>query len=199
LADAENTAPAVSAAFVSPAPVASALDEARLDVRLAGYCILCDRIVERLEDGTCPKGHPADGITGRIVLIDDDPVPILPAFNWGAFLLPFLWGPAHGQWVGAVFLPIWLFADSILSSAGRGGVPTLVAAVVVAALTLLFEWYFAKRANGLAFRRVIDTQSAEQFARSERLWAIAAIPMVIGLIAWAAWFRIAVAPTLGAG
>jgi len=187
LADAENP--------LHAAPAAD-LDDARLDVRVAGYCVYCDHIIARAEDGSCPKGHPADGVTGRIVLVDDDPVPELPAFNWAAFLLPFVWGPAHGQWVGVVFLPIWLFADSIVGTAGRGGGAATIGAIVVMVCTLAFEWFFAKRANGLAFRRVIPTQSAEEFARRQRLWTMAAVPVAMLLLGWVFWFRVVVAPTL---
>jgi hypothetical protein len=202
LADAENMATAPGAALTQPSAEAPEttyvdLDDARLDVRLAGYCVYCDRIVERADDDRCPEGHPARGIAGRIVLIDDDAVPALPRFNWAAFLIPFLWGPAHGQWVGAIFLPIWLFADSIVSSARSGGAVSTVAALVVASLTLLFGWWFAKRANGLAFRRVIATQTAEEFARRQRIWSIAAVLVATGLLGWAVWFRVVIAPTLG--
>jgi hypothetical protein len=188
-ASAVASAPAGDSGFAS-------LDDARLDVRVAGYCVYCDHIIERNPDGTCPKGHPSDAVTGDIVLIDDDPLPTLPAFNWAAFLIPFIWGPAHDQWIGAVFLPIWLFADSIVATASKGGALGIAGAVVVFALTLLFEWWFAKRANGLAFRRVIGKQSAETFARRQRVWAIAAVPAVIALIGWGVWFHVGVAPTL---
>jgi hypothetical protein len=199
LADAENTAVAPVAAGVAAALAAvpaTSLDDARLDVRFAGYCVYCDHIIERNPDGSCPKGHPSDGVTGRIVLVDDDPVPRLPAFNWAAFLIPFIWGPAHGQWVGAIFLPIWLFVDSILASARSGGVASAVGAAVVAAGTLAFEWFFAKRANGVAFRRVIGGQTVEEFARRQRLWAMAAVPSALLMAGWAIWFRVAIAPTL---
>jgi hypothetical protein len=193
LADAENTAAEpFSDAAVAPA---AGLDDARLDVRFAGYCVYCDHIIERNPDGSCPKGHPSDGVSGRIVLVDDDPLPNLPPFNWAAFLMPFIWGPAHGQWVGAIFLPIWLFVDSILASARSGGAASMLGAAVVAGGTFAFEWFFAKRANGLAFRRVIGSQTAEEFARRQRVWAIAAVPAALLMLAWAAWFRVAAVPT----
>lgn len=204
MADAENTAPASLTAEGAAVPggtaaaPAATLDDARLGVRFAGYCVYCDHIVERAEDGGCPKGHPADGVTGRIVLIDDDPLPELPSFSWAAFLVPFVWGPAHGQWVGLLFLPIWVFVDSILGTAGRGGAAAVGAAVVLAA-TLAFEWLFAKRANGLAFRRVITTQTAEEFTRRQRIWAIAAVPAAMLLLACAIWFHIAGVSALRVG
>jgi len=196
LADAENVAASSSAAGTSKPEEFASLDEARLDVRAAGYCVYCDHIIERNPDGSCPQGHPADGVTGRIMLIDDDAVPTLPGFNWAAFLIPFIWGPAHDQWIAAIFLPIWLFADSILDTASKAGTVGWLGAGVVFAVTLTFQWWFGKRANGLAFRRVIDKQSAEEFARRQRIWTIAAIPAFLVLMTWAVWFRVVVAPTL---
>ena len=171
-------------------------DDALLGVRFAGYCVMCDRIVERKADGSCPEGHSADGITGRIVLVDDERVPVLPRFNWGAFLLPFIWGPAHESWVGMIFLPIWLFMDSIISTADKGGIPTTIGSVIVVVLTLTFQAYYAKRANGVAFRRVTDRQTVEEYARRERLWAVACAPVAALLVAWMVWFHVVVAPGL---
>ena len=177
---------------------AGGIDDARLDVDFAGYCAYCDRIVVREADGSCPEGHPAEGVAGRIVLVDGEEPEQLPRFNVAAFLLPFIWGPAHEQWVGAVFLPIWLFLDSIVATAGKGGVPTTIAAVMVVTLTLAFQAFFAKRANGVAFRRVIGRMTVSDFARRQRAWAWGAAPAAALMIAWMVWFRVVVAPTLPA-
>jgi hypothetical protein len=173
------------------------VNAARLQVvRTAGYCVVCDHIVEREPDGSCPQGHPWEAVTGRIVLADDEPVPSLPRFNIGAFVLPPIWGPAHHQWVGAIFLPIWLFMDSIVGTANSGGVPTLIAAPTVVAITLAFQAYFAKRANGLAYRAVCDRMSVAEYVRRERWWTIACVPAAAALVAWAVWFDVVVRPTL---
>lgn len=158
----------------------------------------CDRIVEREPDGSCPSGHPADAVSGRIALFEDDPVPQLPRFNLSAFLLPFIWGPAHEQWVGAAFLPIWLFLDSIVGTANKGGVPGAVGAFVVVTVTLTFQAFFAKRANGVAYRRVMADTTVDEFRRRERIWTLASLPAAALLAAWVIWFHIAVAPTLSA-
>ena len=163
-------------------------------MRFAGYCVHCDRIVVREADGSCPAGHSADGVTGRIVLVDDEPVPVLPRFNWGAFLLPFIWGPAHDQWVAMIFLSIWLFMDSIIATADKGGIPTTIGGVIVVVLTLTFQAYYAKRANGVAFRRVIGKQTVEEYVKRERVWAIACIPAALLLVAWMVWYHVAIAP-----
>ncbi len=166
------------------------LADALIDVRFAGYCTYCDRIVERLPDGSCPGGHPAQVVSGRIPLDANMAVPQLPRFNLAAFLIPPIWGPAHGQWVGAIFLPMWLFMDSIIATAGRGGVWTTAAAFLVVGCTLAFGAFFAKRGNGLAYRRVCAQMSVEEYVRRERVWAIASVPAAAVLVGWALWFHL---------
>ena len=173
-----------------PETTFGSLDDARIDVRVAGYCALCDRIVERAGDGSCPEGHPAEAVIGRVVLGPHEPVPVLPRFNLAAFLLPPIWGPAHGQWVGAVFLPMWLFIDSIIASVEGGGIAARLVPLVVVATTLAFQAFFAKRANGLAWRRVAETVSVARFVRRERWWAVASVPAASVLIGWAIWFHL---------
>lgn len=166
------------------------LDEARIDLRVVGHCVMCDRIVERADDGSCPEGHPADAVTGRVVIGPRDDVPALPRFNLAAFLIPPIWGPAHGQWVGAAFLPMWLFVDSIIGSSGAGGMATRIASYVVIATTLAFQAFFAKRANGLAWRRVAEKTPVAEYAKRELIWAIASVPVAAAIIAWAVWFHL---------
>jgi len=173
------------------------IEDARIDLRTAAYCVLCDALVERRPDGTCPDGHPAEALTGRIVLDDDEPVPSLPAFNLAAFLIPPIWGPGHGVWIGAIFLPIWLFADSVIVSAVRfGGRGQWIGAAVVLVATVAFEYFFARRANGVAFRRVMHKMTAEEFVRRQRTWAIASIPVAIMLLGWGLYFDLVLGPAL---
>ncbi len=166
------------------------MEEARLDFRQIGYCALCDKMVERCDDNTCPSGHPEDAVFGRIVIEADEPIPQLPGFNLGAFLVPFIWGPGHGQWVGAFFLPIWLFMDSIIRSAVDGPVALKVAAAVVVVATVAFEAHFARTANGMAWRRVHTTTTVEEFVRRERAWTWAMIPLFVLFVSWAVWFDV---------
>jgi hypothetical protein len=172
------------------------LDDARLSLRAVGYCVLCERLVERNDDGTCAAGHPAEAIHGLLLLTDDEPVPVLPRFNLAAFLVPLIWGPAHGQWVGALFLPIWLFADSAIVSAARRGGLMWIAAFVVAAGTIGFMYFFARHANGVAFRRVIGRLSVGEYLRRERIWALVAVPAAAAMLGWAIYFDLVLAPVL---
>lgn len=171
-------------------------DAARIPMRYAGYCVLCDRIVERDEAGACPEGHPSEAVTGHLVLAEDDVVPQLPRFNLAAFLIPPVWGPAHGLWAGAIFLPMWLFADSILRSAGRGAAG-IIGGVVVVGVTLAMMWWFARRANGLAWRRVCDRVSIGEYARRERVWAMVSVPVAVLLLGMALYFDLVVLPARG--
>lgn len=170
------------------------IEAARVHLRHAGYCVHCDRIVERAQDGSCPAGHPAEGVTGRILLADDAPVPGLPRFNLAAFLIPPIWGPAHGQWAGAIFLPLWLFADSVVRSAGvaPGG---WAGAVIVLTATLAAQAWFGKRANGLAWRRVCDRVGVDEFGARQRVWAAVAVPVAAVLLGAAIYFDTVVLPT----
>ena len=164
------------------------MEAARLELRQAGYCVLCDRMVERSADGSCPAGHPAEAVFGRIMLEAGEGMPELPRFNLGAFLVPFLWGPGHGQWVGAFFLPLWLFMDSIVRSAINGPGALKVAATIVVVATLGFEAHFATRANGMAWRRVADQMTVDEFVRRERVWTLALVPAFIAFVAWAIYY-----------
>lgn len=177
---------------MTDAPTPAGPEAARLDVRVAGYCVACNRIVVRADDGSCPKGHDAAAISGRLVLADGEPVPTLPRFNLAAFLVPPVWGPGHGQWAGAVFLPMWLFMDSVVASAeGRGGL--VAGAVAVVAVTFGMQAWFASRANGLAWRRIAERVSVEQYLRRERVWLAVCVPLAFLIYGWGLYYRLVIA------
>ena len=178
------------------APAVDPLEDVRFELRSAGYCVLCDKIVERTAGGSCEAGHTPAAISGHITLDPSEPLPVLPRFNLGAFLMPPIWGPAHGQWVGAFFLPIWLFADSAIVAAARNGGLQWIGATVVIAGTLGFEYFFARKANGVAFRRVMDKMSVAEFTRRQRTWGIAMIPLAVALVAWGLYFDLVLAATV---
>jgi hypothetical protein len=185
-----------SSSALSQVEAVGSLDDALLDLRSIGYCVICERLVERQADGRCAEGHLPEAVHGQMLLTADETLPVLPRFNLAAFLIPLFWGPAHGQWVGAFFLPIWLFADSAIVSAVQRGGWMYIAAVVVACGTLGFQYFFARHANGVAFRRVIGRLSVEEYLRRQRIWAVVAIPVSAALLGWAIYFDLVLRPAL---
>ncbi len=125
---------------------------------------------------------------------------MLPRFNLAAFLMPPIWGPAHGQWVGALFLPIWLFADSAIASAVRMGGAMWIAAVLVAAGTLGVP---------VLLRAARERRRVSPSDRARERRGVPAPPAPVGdrvacrlrraLLAWAIWFDLVVAarPLIG--
>lgn len=168
--------------------------EASANDRFAGYCVLCNRIVERTPEGECSAGHPTEAVWGAIRLGLDETAPVLPKFNMAAFVMPPIWGPAHGAWAGFFVLPIWLFADNVFVTAFGGSAIRVIGAILVGLFTLLFQCWFATRANGLAFRRVCERVSVADFARRQRVWALACVPLAAALIGWTIYFHVVIEP-----
>lgn len=173
---------------VTDAPI-EGVESARITVRSAGYCAYCDRIVERASNGDCLAGHPAAAVAGRIVLAPGQELPSLPRFNLSAFLVPPVWGPAHGQWAGAIFLPLWLFLDSTVRAAVQhpSGF-TVPPAIIASVVTLAAMSWFGKRGNGLAWRRVSGHRSPAEYARRERAWLVVSVPLFVLLAGIAVYY-----------
>lgn len=115
---------------------------------------------------------------------EDSAVAALPSFNWGAFLMPPIWGVAHGQWAGVFFLPAWAFVDNVLRGERVFGPGTLALGVAMALATLALQFVFARNANRVAWGRARDGLSLEVFLRRERYWAIASALLAVGMAAW---------------
>lgn len=182
---AETTAP-------EPAERPLGIEAARISLRAAAHCAICDRMVEVAPDGTCPEGHPAELLGGCVDLEEGEECPQLPRFNLAAFAFPPVWGVAHGQWMSVLFIPLWIFVDSAVAVARRGIIP-LMGAIVVSLGTLAFQGFFAKRANGIAWRRVAGQMSVDEFARRQRRWALLCVPLGIFAVAWAVYYRLVIA------
>jgi hypothetical protein len=163
-------------------------DRASAPSIVVGHCLTCNAMIVRSEDGSCPQGHSPDAVAGFIELAPGQPLPHLPGFNWGAFLIPPIWGVAHGLWSGVFFLPLWAFVDSVIRS-------TLTMALWVRALswlsllvTLGFQYEFGRTANRLAWRRACRRMTLGEYVRVQRLWAVGGGLAFAGLAAWIAVF-----------
>lgn len=115
----------------------------------------------------------------------DPPAPI-PRFNWGAFFIPPIWGVANGQWPGVFFLPLWVFVDNMVQGPHPFGVWNLVIGWSIAAATLGAQAVYAANANRIAWSRVAGRMTPEQFARRQRVWGIAGVIVIAGMIVWIA-------------
>lgn len=130
-----------------------------------------------------PEGSDSD----LEALFADPPSPI-PRFNWGAFLIPPIWGVANGQWPGVFFLPLWAFIDNMLRGPQPFGVWSAVMGWSIAGLTLGIQALYAANANRLAWRRVAGHMSPEQYARRQRWWAVIGAVVFAGMVVWITLF-----------
>lgn len=124
----------------------------------------------------------------------------MPPINIGAFLLPPIWGPAHGMWATIVYYPIWLFADNVFYAAWSERTPLAIGVGAVVFVTLLaITLVFARLSQPFAAHRAVARGiSKERYLKRERVWAVACA--VVGAVALAAatYYNLAVRPTVGA-
>ncbi|MCL2025031.1 MAG: hypothetical protein FWG78_04580 [Coriobacteriia bacterium] len=174
-----------------------------------GYCVYCNKLVRRTAQAACPNDeHPGEGVQGIMWLSEDEPVPVLPKFHWGAFFMPPIWGAAHGVVIaGLVVLPLWLFLDNNIQSAvyrvgaatpfwTRMGVYFLTVFCTLASIALM-TW-FGRTAWGLSWRREYhdgtSSRTFENFMRRERIWYWICIVLFILLLGVALYYWQAVLP-----
>jgi hypothetical protein len=70
-------------------------------------------------------------------------------------------------------------------SAGKGVGFVVVAGLIVAG-TFAFQFFFARRANALAWRRMCDRQTLAHFVRDQRWWAVGSVVVLVGAAVWLA-------------
>ena len=109
----------------------------------------------------------------------------LPRFNIGAFLLPPIWGPAHGFWITILYYPAWLIADNLFYATYEDPtVLSVVLTILVAVALLGITIVFAIVSQPIAAHRAEDKGvSRETYLRRQRYWAIGcAIGAVVMLV-----------------
>jgi len=165
----------------------------------AGYCSICNKIVPRKADASCSEGeHEASRISGLVPLDAEGKIPFqLPKFNWGAALMPPVWGPIHGALSGAIVLPIIIFARNIFQNAlALPDEATLVLRIIVWAITvsillgtIYFMYFYGKRGYGLAWSKSAISKQPEvtqemfdDFLKRERLWTALSVVLFVGFI-----------------
>ncbi len=112
----------------------------------------------------------------------------LPGFNWGAFLIPPLWGVAYGQWAGVFFLPVWAFVDNMIRGSYELGLWTSWVGWGMAVTTLALQAGYARTANRIWWHRTRNPAAVERYVRHQRIWAIVGVVTVIAMAVWIALF-----------
>ncbi len=158
-----------------------------------GFCIACNAIVPIGPDGGCINGHDPGSVHATGEAPVDAEFPVMPRINWGAFLMPPIWGPAHHIWASIFFYPIWLLADTCLrTAAGMGGWRGGLLATAVLIVMGGVEVWFAMTASGPAYARMAGRYSLERYLRRERTWAWAMLPIALAFIALATYYNVAI-------
>ena len=170
---------------------APAQQGAREDTRLIGLCRRCRDFVEL--DGALDDSAGHDRACMAFVAEQpcDEALPHLPSFNWGAFLMPPIWGAGHGQVFAVLLYPVWLLVDNLLWEAYTGTGSPLLAAIALAG-TLAFMAIYARGANLLGYLRVCHTMSPEDYVARERCWTVAMAVVALGMLAFATWYNLTV-------
>ena len=123
----------------------------------------------------------------------------LPRFNVAAFLLPPIWGPAHGIWPTILFYPIWLFADNMFYAAYSAPSPLSIAGALFVFITLTAGTIaFAIISQPLAAHRAENMGvSRETYLRRQKRWAVGCAIAGAIMIALATYYNVANRPTMG--
>lgn len=163
----------------------------RPGMRFVGYCKACRRFEELDRDLKDPLRHGRDDMALILELPRDKPIYHIPEFNWGAFLMPPIWGAGHGQVFAVVLYPAWLMVDNMMWAAIHGDGNPVLAALALAG-TLLFMFFYARTANYVGYMRAIATKSPEEYIAGERRWALAMGAVALAMVAFATWYNLTV-------
>ncbi len=123
----------------------------------------------------------------------------LPRFNIAAFLMPPIWGPAHGIWVTILYYPIWLFVDNLFYATYENPQPLSIIASITAGLILLgITIAFAIVSQPFAAHRAQDRGiGRKQYLRRQRYWAIGCALAAVIMIVLATYYNLVIRPTVG--
>jgi len=114
----------------------------------------------------------------------------------GAFLLPMIWGPAHGIWITILYYPAWLFVDNLIYGAVHmPNVMSISMSVIVCILMVGISLVFARVANAQALHRTIEHgKTKESYIKAEKIWAVVAIVVAIAVICIATYYNLEIRP-----
>lgn len=164
----------------------------------AGWCRECDEWVWVDGEDRCQHGHGAECVDG--VHEQPDPATLqrpfgvgelpreLARFNWGAFLLPPLWGFVYGAWpiilawLAAIGIP--LVIATIVADGGKSALAQAsVGLAVISEITMaLLRLWAGMNANALAWKREVrrleltpgapPRTTVETFGSRQVIWVV---------------------------
>lgn len=164
---------------------------ARPGMRLVGYCKACRGFVELDKKLRDPHGHGRHDMAIIMEIPVDKPIYRIPRFNWGAFLMPPIWGAGHGQVFAVVVYPMWLMVDNLLWAAIHGRASMALALLALAG-TLAFMFFYARTANYVGYMRALTSKSPEEYCATERRWAVACGCIAVLMAVFATWYNLVV-------
>lgn len=141
----------------------------------------------------------SEGLTDKQIKQEEAFMKGLPRVNWAAFLLPPIWGPAHGFWVTILFYPAWLVCDNVVYGAYESPswfsiLFAVLALVVMIAVTLAFAIVSQPIAAHRAQEKGINR---EDYLKKQRIWTIGCLAGGIVMLAFATYYNLVIRPGLG--
>ncbi len=118
----------------------------------------------------------------------------LPRFNVGAFLIPFIWGPANGFWITILYYPAWLLADNLLyATYSEHSLMYGILGFSALALILGVSVVFAIVSQPLAAHRAEDMGvSREKYLKRQRMWAVVGVVIDVVVLALATYYNVVI-------
>lgn len=137
-------------------------------------------------------------LTDEQIAHEDEFLKGLPRFNIGAFLLPPIWGPAHGFWVTILYYPAWLFIDNLLYATSQSPTPLALGAAVTAVLGYIaITVAFSIVSQPMAAHRAQDRGvSRATYLKRQRWWAIGCAIGAVVMLALATAYNLTIRPTI---
>lgn len=122
----------------------------------------------------------------------------LPRFNIGAFLMPPIWGPAHGIWVTILYYPIWLFIDNLFYATWQDPTPlSIVLSILAGAILLGITIAFAIVSQPIAAHRAERMGiSRERYLSRQKKWAVASAIIAAAMLVLATVYNLDIRPTV---
>ena len=159
---------------------------------------MADELTDERQSNEPVDEKKTGGLTDEQIAAEEEFLKGIPRFNLGAFVMPAIWGPAHGFWVAILYYPIWLLADNVLYNAYEQQTAfAIVIAVLVILILIAITLAFALVSQPLAAHKAVDKgKTKEQYVARERIWTVVCVVIGIVFIAIATWYNLDVRPTL---